>query len=55
MAIYNFSRIYRICGGTDTDCEGLWVSATSEEMARRKLEYEYPDSVEFILTGVRDE
>lgn len=55
MAIYNFCRIYRHSNGNDTDSENLWCRASSEEEARRRMEYEYPNTIEFVLTSTRED
>lgn len=54
MAIYKFCRLYRHSCGNDTDSENLWTRASSEIEARQRMEYEYPDTIEFILLSVED-
>lgn len=55
MAIYKFCRVYNIWNGEDTDSENLWCRASSEQEARNRMEYEYPNSIEFVLLSVEDE
>lgn len=55
MAIYKFCRVYRHHSGNDTDSENLWCRANSEQEARNRMEYEYPDTIEFVLLSVEND
>lgn len=55
MAIYKFCRTYKHSCADDTDSENLWCHASSEQEARRRMEYEYPDTIEFVLLSVEKE
>lgn len=51
MAKFVFKRYYK-CSNGEIDDENVWVKADNKLDALTKVEYEYPNSTEFILLKV---